>query len=212
MEKILIIDTETTNTLDDALVYDISYMVADFNGNIYHKDSYTVSDIFLWKEMMKEAYFADKIPMYWEDIKNGSRKLRRFTTIKFILRDVMEQYNITKVFAFNCRFDALALGTTQKYITSSKYRYFFKYGTQFHDILKLARNTFKNDEEYHRFCIDNNYLTKYGKDRHTAEIVYRYLFNNDFVESHTALEDCEIEYQILLSCLEKNGNCDTLLW
>ena len=54
--------------------------------------------------------------------------------------------------------------------------------------------------------------TKYGKDRHTAEIVYRYLFNNDFVESHTALEDCEIEYQILLSCLEKNGNCDTLLW
>ena len=69
MEKILIIDTETTNTLDDALVYDIGYMVADFDGNIYHKDSYTVSDIFLWKEIMKEAYFADKIPMYWEDIK-----------------------------------------------------------------------------------------------------------------------------------------------
>ena len=42
MEKILIIDTETTNTLDDALVYDIGYMVADFGGNIYHKDSYTV--------------------------------------------------------------------------------------------------------------------------------------------------------------------------
>ena len=35
MEKILIIDTETTNTLDDALVYDIGYMVADFDGELY---------------------------------------------------------------------------------------------------------------------------------------------------------------------------------
>ena len=30
MEKILIIDTETTNSLDDALVYDLGYIVADY--------------------------------------------------------------------------------------------------------------------------------------------------------------------------------------
>ena len=31
MEKILIIDTETTNSLDDALVYDCGFIVADYN-------------------------------------------------------------------------------------------------------------------------------------------------------------------------------------
>ena len=31
MEKIIIIDTETTNSLDDALVYDIGFIVADYN-------------------------------------------------------------------------------------------------------------------------------------------------------------------------------------
>lgn len=212
MEKILIIDTETTNSLDDAIVYDIGYIVADMNGKVYHKDSFVVADVFLWKELMEVAHFADKIPMYWEDIKNGERKLRRFATIKFILRDVMEQYNITKVYAFNCQFDVNALGTTQRYITSSKYRYFFPYGTEFHCILGLARNTLKKDKNYREFCLKNGYVTKRNANRYTAEFVARYLFDEDFVESHTGLEDSEIEMKILLELSKINLDYDTKLW
>ena len=212
MEKIIVIDTETTNSLDNPFTYDIGFMVCDLDGNIYEKHSYVVADIFLDNELMASAYFVDKIPKYKNELANGIRKMRRFATIKFIIHDIMKQYDIKKVFAFNCRFDCLSLGTTQRFLTCSKYRYFFPYGTEFHDILALARHTFKNDKNYTKFCINNNFLTKYGKNRYTAEIVARYLFNNDFVESHTGLEDCEIEYKILLECFALSPNYDTKMW
>ena len=213
MEKILIIDTETTNSLDDALVYDCGFTVADYNGTIYSKHSFVNADIFCDKELMASAYFAEKIPTYWEEIKKGSRTLTSFRNIMWTLRHIMKENNITKVYAYNCRFDYLALATTQRYLTKSKYRFFFPYGTEFHDILALSRHCFKDDENYHQFCTDNNYLTTYGKDRHTAEIVAQYLFNRDFIEEHTALADCEIEYKILLACEKLDGfNFETKMW
>ena len=34
---ILVVDVETANSLDDALVYDIGFIVADLHGNILEK-------------------------------------------------------------------------------------------------------------------------------------------------------------------------------
>lgn len=213
MEKILIIDTETTNTIDDALTYDIGFIVADYNGKIYSKHSFVVADIFCDKELMSSAYFADKIPQYWKEIKNGARTLTSFRNIKWILRAVMKEYNIKKVYAYNCRFDYLALATTQRYITSSKYRYFFPYATSFYDILAYSREVLKTDKNYRQFCIDNGYVTQRNANRYTAEIVARYFFDNDFVEEHTALSDSEIEYKILMKCIELDGlNYDCKMW
>ena len=48
MEKIIIIDTETTNDLTDSLVYDCGFIVADYNGTIYSKHSF-VKIKNLWK-------------------------------------------------------------------------------------------------------------------------------------------------------------------
>ena len=213
MEKILIIDTETTNSLDDALVYDCGFIVADYNGTIYSKHSFVNADVFCDKELMESAYFAEKIPTYWKEIKSGSRTLTSFRNIMWTLRHIMKENNIKKVYAYNCRFDYCALATTQRYLTKSKYRFFFPYGTEFHDILALSRHCFKGDKNYHQFCTDNDYLTTYGKDRHTAEIVAQYLFNRDFIEEHTALADCEIEYKILLACEKLDGfNFETKMW
>ena len=213
MEKIIIIDTETTNDLTDSLVYDCGFIVADYNGTIYSKHSFVNADIFCDKELMASAYFAEKIPTYWKEIKNGSRTLTSFRNIMWTLRHIMKENNITKVYAYNCRFDYCSLATTQRYLTKSKYRYFFPYGTEFHDILALSRHCFKGDENYHQFCADNDYLTTYGKDRHTAEIVAQYLFDKSFTEEHTALADCEIEYKILLACEKLDGfNFKTKMW
>lgn len=213
MEKILIIDTETTNSLDDPLVYDIGFIVADFRGNIYSKHSFVNADIFCDDELMASAFFVDKVPTYWNEIKEGKRTLTSFNNIKWILRHIMKENGIKKVFAYNCRFDYISLATTQRYITSSKWRYFFPYGTEFHDILALSRHTLKKDNNYTQFCIDNNYLTDYGTNRHTAEIVAQYFFDKGFIEEHTALADCEIEYKILLKCEELDGfNYETKMW
>ena len=212
-EKIIIIDTETTNDLIDSLVYDIGFIVADYNGNIYSKHSFVNADIFLDKELMSVAFFAEKIPTYWKEIKEGSRTLTSFNNIKWTLRHIMKENNITKVYAYNCRFDYLALATTQRYLSKSKYRYFFPYGTEFHDILALSRHCFKSIKTYRDFCKENAYLTRNNANRYTAEIVAQYLFDKNFTEEHTALADCEIEYKILLACEKLDGfNFETKMW
>ena len=98
MEKILIVDTETTNDIECPLVYDIGFIVADYNGNIYSKHSFVVADVFCDKELMSSAYFAEKIPTYWKEIKNGKRTLTSFNNVKWTLRHIMRENNIKKVY------------------------------------------------------------------------------------------------------------------
>ena len=88
--KFLVLDTETTNTIDDPFCYDVGFAVVDAAGNVYETHSYVIADIFLDSELMTYAYFAEKVPQYWEDIKSGKRTLRRFKTVKYILRDVVK--------------------------------------------------------------------------------------------------------------------------
>jgi hypothetical protein len=209
----LMLDTETTNMIDCPLCYDVGFSVINDEGKTLEKHSYVVADIFLDKDLMDVAYFKDKIPTYWEDIKAGKRMLRRFATVRAIVRDVMAQYNINTVIAHNMRFDYCSTNTTQRYLTCSKWRYFFPYGTKFVCTLKMARATFNKDEKYIAFCEKNNFVTKHGKPQLTAEVIYRYLTNNvEFVESHTGLEDVEIETEIFFACIQANPTVDGLLW
>lgn len=213
MEKIIILDCETTNSLEEPLVYDIGFIVATINGDIISKHSFVVADIFLDKELMQSAYFADKIPQYWKEIKEGSRTLTSFNNIKWTLRHIMKEHNITKVFAYNCRFDYMALATTQRYITSSKWRYLFPYGTEFHDILALSRHLLIKNDDYKKFCVENGYLTANNRPQVSAEVVARYFFDKDFTESHTAIEDCKIEFEILKKCWKLDKfNYETKMW
>lgn len=213
-EKIIVIDTETANTIDDPFCYDVGFAVIDKTGKVYETHSYVIADIFLdEKEIMEEAYYADKIPQYWEDIKNGKRQLRRFQTVKRIFRDVCDQYDIKIIAAHNARFDYRSTNITQRFLTSSKNRYFFPYGVEIWDTLKMAKEVFKEDEKYSAFCKENKYLTKNGQNRYTAEILYRYLTkNNDFVESHTGLEDVMIEKEIFVECVKRNPEINGELW
>lgn len=213
MEKFIVLDTETTNSLDDPIVYDVGFAVVDENGKIFEKHSYVVADVFLDCDLMSYAYFAEKIPQYWEDIKSGRRKLRRFSTIYFILRDVCEQYGVKKIFAHNARFDYLSLTTTQRYLTGSKYRFFLPWGVEVCDTLKMSREVLKNNADYRNFCEKNGFVFGNNQLRFTAEVIYRFLTGNvDFEESHTGLEDVLIEKEILRYCLNVNPNVKMKLW
>jgi hypothetical protein len=212
-EKFIVLDTETTNDIDCPIAYDLGFAVIDRNGNIYEQHSFVVADVFLDEELMASAYFVEKIPMYWEQIKNGERTLTSFYNIRKCLVDVMTKYNIDIVIAHNARFDYISTATTQRYLTKSKYRYFFPYGTKIWDTLKMAREVFKEDENYCAFCEENNFLTKNGQNRYTAEILYRYLTNDiSFEESHTGLEDVLIEKEIFVHCVQKNPEINGRLW
>ena len=206
----VMLDTETVNGLDCPLFYDIGYQIIDSHGNKYIERSFINADIFLeHKELMQSAYYADKIPQYWQDIKTGKRVLTSTYNIHQQLQADCDLYNCVFICAHNARFDYKALSNTQRYITKSKYRHFTPYGLEWWDTLTMARSILANKPSYIDFCekhnINNNgvnsHLTKAGKPRFTAEIIFQYISSNPaFIESHTGLEDVDIERQILAWC------------
>ena len=209
----LMIDTETTNDLDCPICYDIGFSVINDEGKTLDKFSYVVADIFLDKELMSVAFYSDKVQQYWADIKSGKRELKQWGNICKQVRMVMAHYGIDTVIAHNMRFDYRSTNTTQRYLTSSKWRYFFPYGTKFVCTLKMAREVYAKDEQYIAFCEEHSFTTKNGKPRLTAEILYRFLSNDlDFVESHTGLEDVEIETLIFFACVKAKPDVNGLLW
>ena len=73
------------------------------------------------------------------------------------------------------------------------------------DIWGLACERLLDNKNYKNFCCDNELFTASGKFFKTsAESTYRYLVkDNEFIESHTALNDAEIETYILARALKK---------
>jgi hypothetical protein len=56
-------------------------------------------------------------------------------------------------------------------------------------------------------------MTKNNQVRLTAEILFRYITRDlDFIESHTGLEDVDIERQILAYCFRKHKAMKKSLW
>ena len=82
-ELFLVIDTETTNTIEQPLCYDIGYAICDRKGNIYEERSNVVAEMFIdHKVLMISAYYAEKLPQYWEDLKNGKREMKSIFNIR----------------------------------------------------------------------------------------------------------------------------------
>ena len=212
-DRIMMIDTETTNDIDDPIVYDVGYEVFDLNGNVYESGSLVNKDIFLDKDLMSIAYYADKIPLYWKQIWAKEREVMTWAKIKNRIFEVCKRNNCKIISAHNARFDNRSLNLTQRYITTSRWRYFLPYGTEWWCTLKMCREVFANDKHYKEWCFNNDFITANNQPQMTAEVVYRYLTNNpQFIESHTALEDVAIEKDIFIYCLRQNPEIDGRLW
>ena len=202
----LTIDTETANGLEDPIVYDIGGCIHDKKGNIYETFSFIIYETFFgMKDLMKSAYYANKIPQYEAQIKSGERKVVRFNTAKQKIKELCDEYEVKAIIAHNARFDYRSTTRTQRYLTKSKYRYFLPYGIPIWDSLKMAKDTICKQPTYQKWCAKNNFLTKNGKPRATAEILYRYISGDvNFKEDHTGLEDVLIEIAITCKCIAQH--------
>jgi hypothetical protein len=217
MAKYLFMDSETAETnvvngqldVSNGQVYDLGLMVIDENGKVYDQISMVNEDVFFgMPESMQNAYYADKIPQYLEDMRMGKRKIVNSWQMYKIFKEMLQKYDISAVVAHNAFFDVNVLNSTMRYQTKSCKRWFVPWGYTIIDTLKLARNTFGKDPDYIEWCKANDYMTKHEvpRPRLTAEILYRYITgNNDYVESHTGLEDVTIEKEIFLKCMAKMG-------
>ena len=219
----IVLDTETANTIQDehgldmsnVLFYDLGFQLVDSHGRTYGKKfSFVNSDIFTHEaELMQSAYYAKKIPQYRADLASGKRILANTYEIRKALVDLINKYDCKFVCAHNARFDYNSLNNTQRWTTKSRFRYFLPYGLEWWDTLKMARSVMGKMPTYQRFCAENGYTTKTGKPRFTAEICYRFITkDNTFVESHTGLEDVEIETEILRYCHRQHKAMKKKLW
>ena len=212
---VLVLDTETANTARTAdgkldtssvLMYDCGWSIVDTKGNVYKERSFVNRDIFVYeRELMASAYYGWKIPRYVEDLRNGKRKMANTYEIRKAMLADMELYRITEVVAHNARFDRDALDTIQRWTTKSKYRYWFPYGTEIWDTMKMARDVIHKMPTYRKFCEENGFLTANGRLSATAENLYRFIIKDPtFVESHTGLEDVQIEREIMFYCFRQH--------
>lgn len=217
-EMYLVIDTETCNTVEQPLPYDIGYAICDRMGNIEIERSFVVAETFLdMKDTMKSAYFAEKIPQYWEDIKNGIREIKSIYKIRKQVAEDMKTYGVKKVGAYNMGFDKRALNNVMRYTTKSFCRWFFPFGTEFFCIWHLATQTLLQQKTFFKMAEKNGWFSEKGNLLTNAEVTYNYIKKmSDFKESHTGLEDVRIEIEIMAHCFRQhkkmNTNINTSCW
>ena len=210
-ERFCVIDVETAGGLDNPLTYDVGFRILDRKGNVYDEQSLVVHDIYAGqRELMKTAYYADKLPSYEIQLKNGSRKMVTFFTAKKMVKEMMERNKTNTVYAYNMGFDRRALNNTQRFVTDEHYKWFFPYGTEFRCIWNMACQVLMARPSYIKFALENNLLTAKGNISTNAESCYKYITKNlDFEEEHQGLDDVKIETEILLTCFRQHKKMET---
>lgn len=210
----MVLDTETANSMDDPMMYDIGGAIVDKRGRVYESFSFVIYDVFCAdRALFDTAYYAVKRPMYEAQIAHGERRIVGIYTARRHVRALCEKWNVKAIIAHNARFDYKSTNTTLRYLTKSKARYFLPYGIPVWDTLKMAQDTICQQPTYKRWCARNGYLQKNGRPRATAEILYRYItLNNDFIESHTGLEDVLIEKEIFVRCIAQHKKMRKSVW
>lgn len=202
----LMLDSETYGGFKEPTVYDLGMAIVDKKGKVYAKYSFVISETFRDKAV-ETAYYADKLPMYHQDLELGKRKEVSFECARWVANKLVNRYNIRAVVAHNAKFDNNALNCTSKKLGFGQ---FFEGNPEWFDTLQMACDTIGKQKTYRRFCERNGYMTQRGQPRLTAEILYRYITGKeDFIESHTGLEDVLIEKVIFTHCLRQHKKMRT---
>lgn len=120
----LTLDTETTQIDYKNVVYDVGLAIHDIKGRIIYKRQFILSEIFDNYEIMKSAYYASKIPMYMDKLReeirkekqnrNYRKKIEKVTVKQFLnfFIKIVAEYDVDYICAYNLSFDLEALKNT----------------------------------------------------------------------------------------------------
>lgn len=197
----MVLDTETVKPFGAQVPYDVGGVIMDKTGNILHKFSFIVSDYFYNLRLMKTAYFSDKVPYYIEKIAAGETVVRTFKEIITELTDIIDEYKVTHLAAYNERFDERAM-------ENACYECFDNRNWLNREVERIciwggACDTLCSSR-YCKAARENGWVSEAGNILTNAEVVYKYISGAwDFLEEHTALSDAEIEAEILTAILKR---------
>lgn len=210
----LVLDSETTGLGNKAIIFDIAYVIATRNKILLERNS-LVREIITeprymlgalqdgyWRDMFGGKLFRHYIPR----IATGNLKIHGWRDIVETMRDDMRTFNVDVFAAYNLPFDVGAIGKTQHAICDGGK--VLEYKPVMLCLWDFACSTICNTKLYHdvayRLGEENGWITEANNVRTTAEKTYAFLScQHDFVESHTALEDAQIETEILQRLLAK---------
>ena len=93
----LTIDTETANTLENPIVFDIGGAIHDKKGEVLETFSFIIREVFYeMPHLMSECFYLSKIPYYNAQIFNGERQVVSFYHAKKHIEELCEKYNVKK--------------------------------------------------------------------------------------------------------------------
>lgn len=208
-KNFIVLDVEGYSTCKP---YDIGYVVGNKSGEILCGKSFALMPA-VWDNIqykiktMNVEGLAPAHEMAHKNIKeilctDNEKYNKLFDNHKFFgefLTDITK-YGIKRVWAYNCTFDK---GALTRLFTEEQNAIVNNLVT-FCDIIPAILYTKLLNKEYIEWCKKNGYLTAKGNVQTKAEVVYRYLTGNDeFMEEHTGLADCKIEYEILLNAMKE---------
>ena len=202
----ILLDTETIMHEGKTLVYDVAWMVIDNQGNILSRHNYIVDEVFNNFPAMFDSHFVtyDKYQTYQtmlQSAKVESHSIRRI--LRWLSRAIIGN-DISFITAYNLGFDLRALKETAQYFDVCNPLEARADNLIFLDLWKLSQSHIAT-KPYQKHCQVHGWLTEKRKQpKTTAETVYRWISKDDnFIESHTALADCEIEVVIYRKCKQK---------
>ena len=193
-----IIDTETANGLKNPLCYDVAVIVFDKKGIELFRKNWLVSNVWNNERMFKTAYYAWKRPLY----DNIEKEIVNTYTFISEMNDIMNNYQVNFLLAYNLKFDLNSINkTVERFTYNSKFN---TENVEYIDVWNVAIDIIMNNNSYKSFCRENGFISDAGNYKTSAEICYRFLTNViDFDESHTAMDDCEIEKEIFMTCVKR---------
>ena len=202
--KITVFDTETTS-LDKPFCYNIGYTIIDTDSReTLVKRSFVVEQVWHNLPLFQSAYYADKRDIYVKAMRARTSTLDKFGYICQQMRRDFKAFEVERAFAYNSSFDDKVFQFNCDW---------YKCVNPFDNIpiidIRGFVHSFLIGDSYKAFCDTYNYYTETGNYSTTAETVFRFITNQtNFIEAHTALNDAEIEAEILFACIDCGGEID----
>lgn len=207
MEKFLILDTETANGFAHPLAYDVGGVVVDQTGFIYERFHWAVLEIIGNPHIMDTAYYAEKMPRYWQEVAAGNIKPLPFADVLRKLTALVDYHDISHIAAYNWQFDERALRSTAEYLFDNP-NWMNRPFTPM-CIMCAACDSIMSTQKYVKWAVKNGYISEKGNPRTTAEVCFRYITgNHNFTEEHTGGKDAEIEALIFAAILRRKKPAD----
>lgn len=200
--NVMVFDTETTS-LEKPFCYNVGYVIYNTTDNvvIVNRD-YVIEQVWHNLPLFSSAYYADKRPIYVAAMRKRKATLEKWGYVmRQMIKDIKD-FNVIAAYAYNSPFDDKVFTFNCDWFhTRNPFD-----NLPIYDIRGYANNFITNEETYFDFCEQYENFTESGNYSATAESVYQYITNNpDFIEAHTALNDSEIECEILAYCLAQGA-------